>query len=307
MTVGMFNRAAQQILSQLEEVIRSLLMEHGVPTGSAALYDLVALLMPHVLRSREGLYREAVMMMGRQVAQQGYQVRPAELREYTAKALYDGLARPLGLVESPGRATINVEVLDPESQQSVLETVTVDDAVSYDPANIERTAKKFTAIARRHAQDAARQAVADTSANNEVRPTPDQGQQPGRVVRPDSPGGVTLGWARVLTGAENCGWCAMLASRGPVYDEDTVVTRGDGRRYHDHCDCAAVMVVKGRRWEGEDEYKRLRDLWDDAANRPTKEERETGQSKPLTRFDSRVKKLMQENPGQFAPVSLQEA
>lgn len=304
MTVGVFNRAAQQTLAELEEIVRELLGEHGVPTGSAALYDLVALLMPYLLRSRESLYREAVLMMGRQVAAQGYQVRPAELREYTPKALYDALARPLGLVNSPGRATINVEVLDPESQKSALETVTVDQAVARDQVNIERTAKKFTAIARRHAQDAARQAVADTSANNEVRAAPAGEQQPGRTIRPESDGGVTLGWARVLTGAENCGWCAMLASRGPVYDEDTVVTTGAGRSYHDFCDCTAVMVVKGRRWEGEDEYKRLAELWQDAANRPTTEERESGQSKPMTRFGNRVKKLMQDDPTQFAPESL---
>lgn len=46
------------------------------------------------------------------------------------------------------------------------------------------------------------------------------------------------GWARVTDG-DPCAWCAMLASRGPVYK--TAKTAGDPRRggnsYHDHCAC----------------------------------------------------------------------
>lgn len=48
------------------------------------------------------------------------------------------------------------------------------------------------------------------------------------------------GYARV-TDSDPCHWCAMLASRGPVYK--TAKTAGDprqgGDRYHDHCSCAA--------------------------------------------------------------------
>lgn len=49
------------------------------------------------------------------------------------------------------------------------------------------------------------------------------------------------GYARV-TDNDPCHWCAMLASRGPVYK--TARTAGDprqgGDRYHDHCGCVAV-------------------------------------------------------------------
>ncbi|WP_053751937.1 hypothetical protein [Streptomyces sp. MMG1533] len=48
------------------------------------------------------------------------------------------------------------------------------------------------------------------------------------------------GWSRV-TDADPCAWCAMLASRGPVYK--SAQTAGDprqgGDRYHDHCACQA--------------------------------------------------------------------
>lgn len=42
-----------------------------------------------------------------------------------------------------------------------------------------------------------------------------------------------LGWARVASG-DACAFCAMLASRGPVYSEDTVDFEA-----HDHCTCSA--------------------------------------------------------------------
>lgn len=48
------------------------------------------------------------------------------------------------------------------------------------------------------------------------------------------------GWSRV-TDTDPCAWCAMLASRGPVYK--SAQTAGDprqgGNRYHDHCACQA--------------------------------------------------------------------
>ena len=60
------------------------------------------------------------------------------------------------------------------------------------------------------------------------------------------------GWARVTSG-EPCAFCAMLASRGPVYKEESVDFQA-----HDHCVPAGVMVngpsteLGFRRWhEGE--------------------------------------------------------
>lgn len=48
------------------------------------------------------------------------------------------------------------------------------------------------------------------------------------------------GWSRV-TDNDPCAWCAMLASRGPVYK--SAKTAGDPRKggnsYHDHCGCQA--------------------------------------------------------------------
>ena len=51
---------------------------------------------------------------------------------------------------------------------------------------------------------------------------------------------MATGWSRV-TDSDPCAWCAMLASRGPVYK--SAKTAGDprqgGNTYHDHCSCQA--------------------------------------------------------------------
>lgn len=67
-------------------------------------------------------------------------------------------------------------------------------------------------------------------------------------------------YARRLSGAENCDFCVVLASRGPVYG--TALKAGEpGNRFHDGCDCD-IVPVRGTwvpdgdapmkmRWEGE--------------------------------------------------------
>lgn len=94
-----------------------------------------------------------------------------------------------------------------------------------------------------------------------------------------------VGWARVLTGAENCPFCIMLASRGPVYTSrshaSTVgkrerydyedykgrkrkVTRRveDREKYHNNCDCTVVPVYDAKAdWQGKEQYKALDKAW----------------------------------------------
>lgn len=66
-----------------------------------------------------------------------------------------------------------------------------------------------------------------------------------------------VGWARVTAG-KPCAFCAMLASRGPVYKQDT-----SGFKAHDHCACSAEPSYEGSEWPG-----RARDfqrLWQEHA------------------------------------------
>lgn len=68
-----------------------------------------------------------------------------------------------------------------------------------------------------------------------------------REMIADTAGRQQKAWRRVTDG-DPCAFCAMLASRGPVYTETTSLTRGfDGLRYHKGCGCTAEPWYG--RWE----------------------------------------------------------
>lgn len=109
---------------------------------------------------------------------------------------------------------------------------------------VEHVGKAVVRAAQRHAQQPARDLV--------------------QQVADEWPG---VAWARVLTGARSCFFCAMLASRGPVYtSEASAKFRGGQRvdRYHDGCDCEVVLVQNYSTWEGRAAHQRLEQLWVDA-------------------------------------------
>lgn len=68
-------------------------------------------------------------------------------------------------------------------------------------------------------------------------------------------------FARALGSKDPCGFCSVLASRGPVYGKTTVVRDKAGEKYHDDCHCVAVPMrghwipdrksPRGFRWEGD--------------------------------------------------------
>lgn len=96
-----------------------------------------------------------------------------------------------------------------------------------------------------------------------------------------------VGWARVATGRETCGFCMMLVSRGAVFTsaedagldlDDTSaiqllkkVDAGDEdaqaeldelmNRWHIGCDCKVVPVFDRKNWPGREEYLRAKALW----------------------------------------------
>lgn len=57
-------------------------------------------------------------------------------------------------------------------------------------------------------------------------------------------------YARVPTGAETCGWCLMLASRGFVYASEK--TAGATDHYHNDCDCKIMPEFGDTEVEGYD-------------------------------------------------------
>lgn len=100
----------------------------------------------------------------------------------------------------------------------------------------------------------------------------------GRVLRHKDlhNGKRPFGYARVLTGAENCAFCVMLASRGPVYSS----AKAAGARtvstayaeagvveyinsYHPNCDCIVVPVYTSKDWPGKEQFEAAQALYNE--------------------------------------------
>lgn len=97
---------------------------------------------------------------------------------------------------------------------------------------------------------------------NVPEPEPEPVEQAQDVRRP-------VAWARVLTGAEDCAFCVMLASRGAVYKSKATAERTEDnpfQRYHDNCDCVAVPVYTSKNWPGKAEADALYKFWLEATD-----------------------------------------
>ncbi|PWH05201.1 hypothetical protein DEO23_14060 [Brachybacterium endophyticum] len=85
-----------------------------------------------------------------------------------------------------------------------------------------------------------------------------------------------VSWARMLTGAENCGFCVTLASRGPVYESASAAgrvkasnlydttTAGYVNTYHPNCDCLVVPIYTFTAWPGREDWRKLERFYKDA-------------------------------------------
>ena len=122
-----------------------------------------------------------------------------------------------------------------------------------------------------------------------------------------------VGWARVATGDETCGWCWMLVSRGPVHTDAAsagldnpvddidaleelgttngrqdlktlqVAARGHMTEWHPGCDCIAVPVFDRNNWVGRDTHLRALEDWKAASSAATKViDNKAGDRKRLT-------------------------
>lgn len=230
------------IAAFVAEAIRT----HGVPTSAEEVAALAAVLHPKLNALRRRMYRESVLETGRTLAAIGFEFSPAKERLYPVEAVEALIAQAVGL--GVGKNTVPVEILDPVSKQ--MATVRIEPYLVDDPSDkvLDVVRARITATASRHVRAVARQMVADTV---------EFGQARHKLTKEPA----MLGYARVLSGAENCGFCAMLASRGAVYKKDTVLRRRDGRRYHDNCDCVARLVIDGEDWEGRQESEALYQLY----------------------------------------------
>ena len=101
-----------------------------------------------------------------------------------------------------------------------------------------------------------------------------------------------VGWARVLQGKYSCGFCIMLASRGPVYSSAdaakyvaapvgeksreggflsrkarTELRKKNPRAFHENCDCIVVPVFDPENWSGRAEQQRLAKFYRDTVEK----------------------------------------
>ena len=352
----------------LRDQIYKLIEEQTIPTTIEALWDLVTALLPLIHKARKVFYHSAVQTMTEDMRARGMEIDVAPMRPYQPNAAWKMLLRALGWNPKKDPIPGNIESYSKDAQRALLEKVAAFPANPADPAALAQVSRRVAAGAVRHARAAGRDVVVDTAAQGRVRvasarkrsrvtveDNTESDGQPKVIVEYASddreagddnresrkkvsktepastkPGGKVLGWARVLTGAESCAFCAMLASRGPVYSEDTVVTTGkprevrprqvhyrngatgghtyvsgsrrEGEKYHDHCDCIAVLVVKGVPWNGEQQYHALKDLWDDATFQPTQEELDAGLDQPRDRFNKRYSDAIKADPEKYSAL-----
>lgn len=73
-----------------------------------------------------------------------------------------------------------------------------------------------------------------------------------------------IGWRRVTDGSP-CTFCAMLATRGPVYrsEETASAIAGTGLEYHNHCGCTAEIVYG--EWRPTDQEQLFINTYESAA------------------------------------------
>ena len=352
----------------LRDQIYKLIEDQTIPTTIEALWDLVTALLPLIHKARKAFYQSAAQTMTEDMHARGMEIDVAPMRPYQPNAAWKMLLRALGWNPKKDPIPGDIESYSKDAQRALLEKVAAFPANPADPAAVAQVSRRVAAGAVRHARAAGRDVVVDTAAQCRVRVASSQKSprvtvedntgsdgRPKVIVEHTSddrkagddnrdsrkkaskaepantkPGGKVLGWARVLTGAESCACCAMLASRGPVYSEDTVVTTGkprevrprqvhyrngatgghtyvsgsrrEGEKYHDHCDCIAVLVVKGVPWNGEQQYHALKDLWDDATFQPTQEELDAGLDQPRDRFNKRYSDAIKADPEKYSAL-----
>lgn len=247
LTVERYQASQARVAAQVVQLVTRAIQKFGVPTTDRQQQQFARRVYPEVVRARAQSYVLGVRhMQSAAIVADEPMPEIAQPRPYEPEAIEKALKRA---VETPQAKPDQVRGLDQVTR-----------AQASRPASPDRRPNRVTITERagatlsRHAHQAGRDAVQDTARRATNR----------------------VGWARVLTGDESCAWCAMLASRGPVFrGKGNALYRGgvEGNPYHDHCDCTATLVFFGKAWDGEESYAELEQLWSDTAGK------ESGQGK----------------------------
>lgn len=218
------------ITKKMVRLAARLLRTLGKPTTDDQRARFAQAAYRHVNEARLESYALAV----RNMAHTAPGIAPAPLRPYSPQAIETILADlDRENVQRRSRSRVTVSAPDQVTRGKSKATVT--------------TSGQLGSRLARHADAAGREAVIDTAERH----------------------GKKVGWARVLSGAENCSRCVMLASRGPAFKTEKsalIASKGvrAGKTFHDHCDCRAVLVREGEDWDGREAFELYEDLWTEA-------------------------------------------
>jgi hypothetical protein len=236
MNVRQFAQAQQRPLGPLHKLIRAVLHAIGVPVNDDHVNEVAILLYRPMLHARDLNYTAAL----RYLHDLDPEIIAPRPRDYPIEAIRSTVKRVVTELRIEG---------DP-----------ITESTRSDTRVIETARKAIDGQVGRQVLEPAREVLANIGESEEH---------------------VRYGWARVLVGAYSCSFCAMLASRGPVYtSRAAALGRGgsplslyhvpyvndNGKTVGGFCDCTAVIVPKGRRWEGQDAHGRLQDLWLDTTD-----------------------------------------
>lgn len=250
------------LLRTMRRQVRNAVVQQGVPVTLEQREQLASAMLPAIRRARAQSHALGAQMLETQAQALEIPTPPVQpVRRYERQAVVtmlenvtlvsDRSSNATVTVDDPGevaerRPRVSVTVVDPESRRSSRVSVEVTEDNRRDPEVVKVIADKVQAVAERHARMPSREALTDA------------------VESDDDDVGPEVGWARVLTGAESCGFCAMLASRGPVFKSKKSASDAggvDGKAYHDNCDCEVILVREDQDWVGREEYEALEQLW----------------------------------------------
>ncbi|WP_261949460.1 hypothetical protein [Rhodococcus sp. T9N] len=257
-----FRVVMDALLRTMRRQVRNAVVQQGVPVTLEQREQLASAMLPAIRRARAQSHALGAQMLETQAQALEIPTPPVQpVRRYERQAVVtmlenvtlvsDRSSNATVTVDDPGEATerrprVSVTVVDPESRRSSRVSVEVTEDNRRDPEVVKVIADKVQAVAERHARMPSREALTDA------------------VESDEDDDGPEIGWARVLTGAESCGFCAMLASRGPVFKSKKSASDAggvDGKAYHDNCDCEVVLVREDQDWVGREEYEALEQLW----------------------------------------------
>ena len=245
-----YRNATDQIIAGFRYILQAIFDNVDYSDREKLIDQLTPQLTEVVRQHRARVYEESKIMLRASAKRQGVD-DPYEpsMSGYSEDSVRTVLRKHLrGTPQESAQAITNAlaQHIEAAGRQTIIRSVE-DGVVAVDPedeAHLEHT--RLTP--EEFEQQSGLELVYD--ADGEERPT-SQGQQP-------------KSWARVLTGAENCGFCVMLASRGPVYSSAAEAGRGQAsdrdyaagiNTYHTNCDCLVVPIYDYENWPGRDQWR----------------------------------------------------